>query len=181
MSTTTLIAGNLVSLAGSIVMVCIGFIKSRNRILLAQNLQFLFMGLGNLILGGVSGFIANVISILRNFFCLKFAYTRNWKIFFVVLQTGISVVTLYFSGFTWKEILPILSTILYTCSLGSEDAVFLKKVMIVCTAMWVVYDLVNLNITAFVFDLLTITTTTLSIMRIHKNNMSDASGEKEKK
>lgn len=170
-----LIAGNLVSLAGSIVMVCIGLIRSRNRILLAQNLQFLLMAFGNLILGGISGFIANIVSVIRNLFCLKFEYTKKWKIFFVVLQTGISVVTLYFSGFTWKEILPILSTILYTCSLGSEDAVFLKKVMIVCTAMWVVYDLMNLNITAFVFDILTITTTFISIVRIHQKSV-----EKEK-
>lgn len=169
MNSTVLIVGNLISLAGSIVMVCIGLIKNRNRILLAQNLQFLLMAFSNLILGGISGFIANIVSILRNFFCLKFTYTNRWKVFFVVLQTGISIVTMCFSGFHWKEILPILSTVLYTCSLGSQDAVFLKKVMIVCTAMWVAYDLMNLNITAFVFDILTITTTFISIIRIHQN------------
>lgn len=170
MNNTALILGNLVSLGGSIVMVCIGLIKNRNRILLAQNLQFLLMGLGNLILGGVSGFIANIVSILRNFFCLKFEYTNRWKAFFVILQTGISAITLYYAGFHWDEILPILSTVLYTCSLSSKDSVFLKKVMIVCTAMWVVYDLIHLNITAFLFDILTITTTTISIIRIHKNS-----------
>lgn len=169
MNSRLLIAGNLISLAGSIVMVCIGLIRNRNRILLAQNLQFLFMGISNLILGGISGFIANVVSVMRNFFCLKHDYTNGWKAFFVILQTVISIVTLSFSGFHWKEILPILSTVVYTCSLGSQDAVFLKKIMILCTAMWVVYDLMNLNLTAFVFDILTITTTAVSIYRIHHN------------
>lgn len=168
MNTKVLILGNVISLVGSIVMVCIGLIKNRNRILLAQNLQFLLMAFGNLILGGISGFIANLVSIFRNLFCLKVEYTNAWKAFFVVLQTGISLVTMYFSGFHWKEILPILSTILYTCSLGSEDAVFLKKIMIICTAMWVIYDLVNINLTAFVFDLLTITTTAVSIYRMSR-------------
>ena len=170
MNSTVLIAGNLISLAGSIVMVCIGLIQSRRRILLAQNLQFLLMAFGNLILGGISGFIANIVSILRNFFCLKHEYTTSWKIFFVILQTGISIVTLIFSGFHWKEILPILSTVIYTCSLGSQDAVFLKKIMIICTAMWVVYDLMNFNISAFVFDILTITTTFVSIIHIHRKH-----------
>lgn len=170
MNSKVLITGNLISLAGSIVMVCIGLIKSRKKILLFQNLQFLLMAFGNLILGGVSGFIANIVSILRNFFCLKFTYTKQWKIFFVVLQTGISAVTLYYSGFHWKEILPILSTVIYTCSLGSQDAVFLKKIMIICTAMWVVYDLMTLNISAFVFDILTITTTFVSIIHLHRNS-----------
>lgn len=169
MNSTELILGNLISLAGSVVMVCIGLIKNRNRILMAQNLQFVLMAFSNLILGGISGFIANIVSVLRNLFCLKYDYTDRLKVFFVVLQTGVSVITLYFSGFHWKELLPIIATIVYTCSLDSEDAVFLKKIMIVCTAMWVVYDLMNLNLTAFVFDILTITTTVISILRIRDN------------
>ena len=50
-----IVIGNIVAFIGAILMVLVGFIKTKRNILIAQNIQFLIMGLGNLILGGVSG------------------------------------------------------------------------------------------------------------------------------
>ena len=57
-----LLIGNAVSMVGCFIMVAIGFLKKKSHILIAQSVQCAFMGAGNLILGGVSGFIANVVS-----------------------------------------------------------------------------------------------------------------------
>ena len=66
-----LVIGNIISFAGAIVMVLIGLIKERKKILSAQIAQFSLMGLGNLVLGGPTGFITNMVSIVRNLICFK--------------------------------------------------------------------------------------------------------------
>ncbi len=49
-----ILIGNIISFAGAIIMVLIGLIKERKKILSAQIAQFALMGLGNLVLGGVT-------------------------------------------------------------------------------------------------------------------------------
>ena len=60
------IIGNIIAFLGCGLMVLVGFIKEKRRILSVQCIQFTLQGASNLILGGYSGFIANVVSILRN-------------------------------------------------------------------------------------------------------------------
>jgi 16S rRNA (cytosine1402-N4)-methyltransferase len=62
----TLLIGNAISMIGCLIMVGIGFLKKKNHILIAQSVQCLFIGSGNLILGGISGFICNMVTIIRN-------------------------------------------------------------------------------------------------------------------
>ena len=81
-----LLIGNAISMIGCLIMVLIGFLKKKNHILIAQCVQCLFMGVGNLVLGGVSGFIANVVSILRNLVFAKLNVTTPLKLFFIILQ-----------------------------------------------------------------------------------------------
>jgi lipid-A-disaccharide synthase-like uncharacterized protein len=47
-----LLIGNAVSMIGCLIMVLIGFLKKNHQVLIAQSVQCLFMGAGNLILGG---------------------------------------------------------------------------------------------------------------------------------
>ena len=68
----TLLIGNAISMIGCLIMVGIGFLKKKTHILIAQSVQCLFMGAGNLILGGVSGFICNIVTIVRNLVFINF-------------------------------------------------------------------------------------------------------------
>ena len=88
----TILLGNIVAFAGAILMVLVGLMKKKRDMLLLQNVQFLVMGIGNLILGGITGGIADFISIARNFICLKWKYTIGWKIFFVAVQAALTAV-----------------------------------------------------------------------------------------
>lgn len=74
-----LLIGNAISMIGCLIMVLIGFLKKKNHILIAQCVQCLFMGVGNLALGGVSGFICNIVTILRNLVFVKFKNTTFLK------------------------------------------------------------------------------------------------------
>ena len=48
-----ILLGNIVAFSGCIIMVLIGFVKEKKKILLLQCVQSAFMGTGNLLLGGI--------------------------------------------------------------------------------------------------------------------------------
>ena len=64
-----LIIGNVVALIASLIMVYTGCIKSKQKILYAQNIQMGLLGISNLVLGGFSGAAINAVGIIRNILC----------------------------------------------------------------------------------------------------------------
>lgn len=148
-----IVIANIIALAGSAIMVGIGLIHNKRRILLTQCAQFGLMGLSNLLLGGVSGCISNFIGIARNLCCVKRDMSMALKIIFSASQVAI---TLLVSRGGALEILPILATCVYTFSLGTTNELFLKFVMTGTQAMWVVYDFAMQNYVAFAFDVFTV-------------------------
>ena len=67
----TIIIGNAVAFAGAVLMVGIGLIRTRRSILLTQCAMFGLMGTANIILGGMTGAVSSLVSILRNVLCLR--------------------------------------------------------------------------------------------------------------
>ena len=49
-------------------------LKIKKGILLVQSLQVGLLGISNLVLGGISGFIINTINFIRNIICYKEGY-----------------------------------------------------------------------------------------------------------
>ena len=147
-----LLIGNAISMIGCLIMVLIGFLKKKNHILIAQCVQCLFMGVGNLTLGGVSGFICNVVTILRNLVFVKFKNTTFLKVFFILLQLVLSISTLSAGFISW---LPLIAAALFTWCMDTKSAAKLK-ICILCTqVMWLTYDLSYLNYVASAFDVMT--------------------------
>ena len=83
--------GNLVSLAGCILMVAIGFVRKKERILTLQCFQFGLLGLSNLILGATSGFISGLVSIARNLICPRVKGGLWLKLLFINLQVLLTI------------------------------------------------------------------------------------------
>ena len=100
----TLLIGNLISGIGCLIMVGIGLLRKKSHILIAQCVQCGFMGFGNLILGGTSGFIANIVTILRNLVFVKCKSTTALKIFFIALQVVLSLGSLEDGLICWLPI-----------------------------------------------------------------------------
>lgn len=147
-----LFIGNAVSMIGCLIMVLIGLLKQKSHILIAQSVQCLFMGAGNLILGGVSGFICNIVTIIRNLVFLKFRNTAALKIFFILLQLILSLGSLTDGFISW---LPLIAAALFTWCMDTRSAAKLK-ICILCTQiMWLIYDLYYRNFVASAFDVMT--------------------------
>jgi len=160
-----LLIGNAISMAGCLVMVFIGFLKKKNHILVAQCIQCLFMGVGNLVLGGISGFICNIVTILRNLVFLKYKNTLFLKIFFIVLQFVLSIGSFSAGFISW---LPLLAAALFTwCMDLKSDARF--KICILCTQiMWLTYDFHFRNYVASAFDVATMISNCIGLYMICK-------------
>lgn len=157
------VMANMVSMAGCVLMVVIGFMQKRRSILLSQCVQFVILAAANLMLGAMTGFISGTIGIVRNLVFLKWENTRLLKIVFVVVQPVLSLSVGIHSFIDW---FPIISTVLFTWFLDVKSEVRLKLVIIAAQSLWLVYDLVYLNYVTAAFDALTITSNFIGIVMI---------------
>ena len=154
---------NVISLIGCAMMVAIGLIRNKDKILTVQCVQFVFQGAAHLMLGAVSGFVCCVVSIVRN---LVFRAGKGGfllKLGFIGLQTAL---TFAFTIFAWIELLPILATIVFTWFLDVKNPVHFKLVLISAQMMWLVYDLYYGNFVAAAFDVMTVGSTLAGIFLI---------------
>ena len=163
----TLLIGNAVSMVGCLIMVAIGFLKKKSHILIAQSVQCFFMGFGNLILGGVSGFVANIVTIARNLVFVKHPVTTRLKLIFIGAQLLLSLGSMSLNVITW---LPLLSASLFTWYLDTNSAAKLKVVILCTQVMWLVYDLYYRNYVAATFDVMTMCSNLIGffMVRNHK-------------
>lgn len=162
-----LLIGNAVSMVGCLIMVGIGFLKRKQHILIAQSIQCLFMGAGNLILGGVSGFICNVVTILRNLVFARRDATLFLKLFFIAVQIVLSLGSLDDGLISW---LPILAAAVFTWFLDTKSEAKLKVVILSTQVMWLVYDIFYHNYVATTFDVLTMCSNLMGLYMIRKSN-----------
>lgn len=171
----TVIIGNVLGLIGSLLMVGIGFIHNKNYILIGQILQFIVMGIGNLVLGGVSGFVSDMAGVLRNLYFLRWKTSKRAIVFFLLLQVVVAGISMVLLGFKWRELLPIFATTLFTWKLDTKKESELKIILNICQLMWLVYDIVIMNYTTAFFDVLTICSNFVGMMRaLKKEKMSES-------
>jgi hypothetical protein len=162
-----LLIGNAISMIGCLIMVGIGFLRKKNHILIAQSVQCVFMGVGNLVLGGISGFICNIVTIIRNLAFLKFKNTAAMKIFFILLQFVLSIGTLSAGWISW---LPIIAAGLFTWFMDTGSEAKLKIVILITTLMWLTYDFYYRNFVASAFDVMTFLSNCMGLYMILKKN-----------
>jgi hypothetical protein len=152
-SGSMLIFGNLVSMAGCILMVAIGFVRRKERVITLQCFQFGLLGLSNLILGATSGFISGMVSVARN---LIFPRVRGglWlKLLFVNVQVLLTIL----AGVDGPvSLLPLIAGVLFTWFMDARSDVQLKAVIIAAQILRAIHDFSYRNYVAFFFDLLTI-------------------------
>lgn len=168
--TITLI-GNIISLIGAIIMVCTGLIKKKQHVLAAQCAQFTFMGVGNFVLGGITGTISNIVSIIRNIVCVKYDFSLPLKLVFIVVQVILSAVFNQSGLLGW---LPVIAAGVYTWFLDTKSDITLKIVILLTTVLWVVYDFSLKNFTSMTFDILTIGANIVGLYMIINNKKTES-------
>lgn len=161
----SIVIGNIISLIGSLIMIAIGLLKKKKQILLAQCAQFSIMGVGQAVLGGFSGVVSNIVSILRNLICLKWAFTLRFKVVFIVIQILLTAAIRPVGIIGW---LPAVAACTYTWFLDLKNEKLLKTVMIFGQLLWIVYDFSIQNYTALAFDVFTVISNCIGIIMLKK-------------
>lgn len=157
--------GNLVSMLGCILMVMIGFVRKRERVIFLQCFQFGLLGLGNLILGATSGFISGMVSILRNLIFPRIKAGMRLKLVFIVIQAAMTVL----AGWAGPiSLLPLFAGVLFTWFIDTKSDLQLKTVIILAQLLWAVYDIRYCNFVSFTFDILTILTNLVGIAMLKR-------------
>ena len=163
--TARIVLGNGVFFLGAVILVFLGLIRTKRNILIAQILQELFMGTGMLILGGISGFIADMISILRNLVCIRWNFTIKWKLIFIAAQVGLYAAFGAEGFYGW---MPVVAMALFTWFLDTENVVLLKILIAVMQLMWLVYDISIVNYVGMVVDMVSAVTNVVGIFLVRK-------------
>ena len=160
--------GNIISFIGCAMMVGVGFIKKKEHVIRVQCLQFTIQGVANLVLGGVTGFIANLISIARNLWFARREGTVKVKLFFIGLQAVLSLLFLDKSAgiIGW---FPLFSAAVFTWFLDVKSDAAFKIVILVAQVFWIVYDFYYSNFVACAFDIFTMISTTIGLYWILKD------------
>ena len=162
----TLIIGNLISLIGCTLMIAVGFIKEKKKILTVQCFQFGFQGIANLLLGAYAGFISGMVSIARNLVFSKYKSTSALKLFFIAVQIALTIKP---SSFNLVECLPLIASVSFTWFIDIEDECRFKMMIILTCSCWLIYDLLYFNIAAMSFDAFSMISNAFGIMMIKKS------------
>ena len=160
-----IIIGNIVALIASLIMVYSGLVKQKKKIIYTQTIQIGLYVVSNLILGGITGAIINVLSFVRNVLCYKDKLGKKEKIIITILAI---VLSLAFNNLGIIGILPLISSILYIWLMNIKDVVKFKYLTIVTMVLWLVYDVYIKSYSSAVFDFMNIVANIFTIIRLKK-------------
>lgn len=136
------IPAHICALIGFIFLIISTQVKEKNKILLFQSLFSFFFFLQYILLGVYSAGILNLVSLVRNIVYYK--NTNKISTYSIIILTFL--VGLICTIFDMKNyifiisVIPLIINLLYAYSLSKNNIVLIKKVFLVCSIIWVIYD-----------------------------------------
>lgn len=158
-----IIIGNIIALIASILMVYSGMLKQKKKILHFQTVQIGLSVISNIVLGGITGAIINVLSLIRNILCYKDKLGLKEKIVITILAT---ILTLKFNNLGYIGLLPLISTVSYVWLMNIKDVKKFKWLIVFTMLMWFIYDVVIKSYTSAIFDFMNIVANIVTLFQI---------------
>lgn len=160
-----ILLGNIIAFVSDCLLIVLGFIKKRDKILILQCVQIGIMGGANFAVGGITGVVSNAVAIIRNIFCLKRDLTLVSGFVFTAAQALLTVLLNNKGLLGW---LPFLSNLIYNLMINTKNEVRLKLAIILSILCWVVYDFALQNYVSFCFNILSIGSNIGGILMLKK-------------
>lgn len=172
----TVFIGNAVTFIGAIVMVLMGLIKTKRNFLIAQCVQCAIMGVGNLILGGVTGFVTNLVTITRNLFSIKKEIKTVHKLIFIAIQLLFGAIWNNLGLIGW---MPVFAGCIFTWFLDIKSDLGLKLIVIVTQMLWIIFDVSIQNYVSVTMDIFSLISNTIGIIMIKRSDADKAKNEED--
>ena len=161
----TIIIGNIVALAASILLVYSGIIKKKKKILYVQSIQIGLFIISNIILGGIPGALMNGVSFIRNILCYKNKLGTEEKVFITIISI---VLTIMFNNLGFIGLLPFFATIIYLWGMTIKNVIKFKTLIAITTLLWCVYDFSIQSYTSALFDAMAILSNFITIVEMKR-------------
>lgn len=160
----TIIFGNIIALIAASFSIFLGITKNRKKLIFMQSIQFLTYTISNIILGGISGGIANLISAIRNILCYKNKLTKVAILLIISIST---ILTLIFNNLGFIGLLPLFNTIIYTIFINEKNPLKFKLLFLITAILWFIYDFTIKAYTAAIFDFSAIITASITVYQMY--------------
>ncbi len=160
-----IIIANIIGLIASIIMVYIGIIKNKKKIIFIELIDMFLLTISNIMLGGITAAIINILSIIRNALCYKDHLFLKEKIILTILSIILSI---KFNNLGIIGYLPLISNITYIWTMNTKNIIKFKYIIIFTMLLWSIHDLAIKSYSIFIFDILTIITNIIGIIRVKK-------------
>ena len=162
----TVLIGNAICFAASIIMTLMGLIKDKKRFLTAQCGMNALFAVGNYVLGGISGSIVNIVTMIRNIFCLKRKMGIGSRLIFIAVQITLTAAAGCKDIIMW---LPVIANCVFTWYMFSENMILLKTIVIISQFLWAVFDFSISNYATVPFDIASAVTNVISLISLLKD------------
>lgn len=149
----SIIIGNILAFFGAVLLFFTSFLKNRKKMIFYQTINILLYALSNLVLGGIIGFINNILNVIRNILCYKDKLNFMWKIIITILTI---ILTIFFNPTNIIHILPSISALVYLWFMNVKDVKKFKILTAFVMTFWVVYDFVIKSYVGAMFDLVVV-------------------------
>lgn len=137
--------------------------KTTKQILYLQTISFLFKAIHYYLLGGISGFLTSLISMIRNIIIYK-TQNKTLTIIFIIIYITIGTITLK-SIFT---ILPVIATITYTIIITKNNPKYLRYGTLITSITWLIYNIYIMSYSAIVLQTIMIISNIIAIIKLDK-------------
>lgn len=158
-----ILIGNIIALLASLVMICSGLLKNKKQILYVQTIEIMLFTFSNIILGGISGALVNVLNCIRNILCYKNKLNIIAKFIITFLAC---VLTFSFNNLGFIGLFPLFGSVIYLWLMDLKDIVMFKLLIIFVMILWVVHDLFIKSYSSSFFSVLNIIANVFSIIKI---------------
>ena len=166
----TLILGNIIAFIAASLSIIIGIIKSKKKILFTQTIQYITYVIADFILGGITGAITNLISIVRNILCYKGKLNKIMIILIILVSI---ILTLMFNNLGFIGLLPLFNNIIYTIFINVKDELKFKILILIQMILWLIYDITIKAYTSAIFEIITIISCIITAYQIYINRKKE--------
>ena len=136
------IPAHICALIGFIFLIISTQVKKKKEILLFQSLFSLFFFLQYLLLGVYSASILNLVSLVRNIVYYKNTNKiSTYSIIILTFLVGLICTICDMKNYIFIiAFIPTIINVAYSYILSKNNIVLIKKVFLVCSIMWIIYD-----------------------------------------
>jgi len=156
--------GQLLGFVYALFLIISNFGKTTKHILFMQTIAFFFKTLHYYLLGGISGFLTSLISMIRNLIFYKIKESKLWTTLFILIYLIIGIITL-------KDIytlLPVLATITYTIVINYNNPKYLRYGIFITSLTWLIYNIYINSYSGIFIQIVMIITNIVAIIKLDK-------------